>query len=392
MLKGKRQVVYVMLITAIFFYSCEKEVSSDMLVERNGLQYEVNSEKPFSGKSVEYFDGGEVKSNSKSYKEGQLHGQQQIYFNNGQMKADTKFKDGLASGAQSLWYENGQLWSEASWKDGKFNGTVMSWRENGQPDTEEHYKDDILHGVKKMWYKNGRLRFEGNFKDGILVSSPKRWLPDGTLAELTDIDGNVYEIIKIGSQVWMAENLKVTHYRDGTEITNVTGNTAWSNLSTGAYCYYGNNSSNGDTYGALYNRYAVNDSRNIAPEGWRVPTDAEWKELEMYLGMSQSEAGDAVYRGTNEGSKLAGNADLWDSGALENDSEFGSSGFTALPGGYRNDGYGSYLYMGSSGYFWSATEYYSSHAWGRVLSYSRSDVYRLYYDKSIGFSVRCVRD
>jgi len=210
-------------------------------------------------------------------------------------------------------------------------------------------------------------------------------------SNLTDIDGNGYETIAIGNQVWMAENLKVTHYRDGTEITNVTDNAAWSNLSTEAYCYYDNKSSNGDTYGALYNWYAVNDSRNIAPEGWHVPTDAEWKELEMYLGMSQSEADDTGWRGTNEGSKLAGNADLWDSGSLESDSEFGYSGFSALPGGYRTTN-GNYASMGSRGFFWSATETSSTGAWTRVLNYLNSDVSRLNTSKRFGFAVRLLRD
>ena len=211
-------------------------------------------------------------------------------------------------------------------------------------------------------------------------------------SNLTDIDGNGYETIAIGNQVWMAENLKVTHYRDGTEITNVTDNAAWSNLSTEAYCYYDNKSSNGDTYGALYNWYAVNDSRNIAPEGWHVPTDAEWKELEMYLGMSQSEADDTGYRGTNEGSKLAGNADLWDSGSLESDSEFGYSGFSALPGGYRYYTSGSYSHLGYRGYFWSATEGSSLSAWYRSLFCISSDIDRDYYGKRHGFAVRLLRD
>ena len=209
---------------------------------------------------------------------------------------------------------------------------------------------------------------------------------------MTDLDGNIYQTIRIGNQVWMAENLKVTHYRDGTLITQISTSTAWLNLSTEAYCIYNNNASNEvDTYGALYNWYAATDSRHIAPEGWHVPTDDEWKELEMALGMSQSEADDTGWRGTNEGSKLAGIADLWNNGALENNSAFGSSGFTALPGGYRSS-YGYYDYLGNFGYFWSATESSSTNAWYRLLYYYFSDVSRYDYDKRHGFSVRCVRD
>ena len=210
---------------------------------------------------------------------------------------------------------------------------------------------------------------------------------------VVDIDGNLYETIQIGDQVWMAENLKVTHYRDGTAIPNLTDAGGWTNTSSGAYCIYNNNASNEvDSYGALYNWYAVNDSRNIAPSGWHVPSDDEWKELEMALGMSQSEADATGYRGTNEGSKLAGNAALWASGVLKNDSEFGSSGFTALPGGYRSYYGGSYDYMGNNGYFWSATGYSSNFAWLRVLDYRYSGVGRGSSSRRDGFAVRLLRD
>jgi len=210
---------------------------------------------------------------------------------------------------------------------------------------------------------------------------------------VTDYDGNVYSTVTIGNQVWMTENLKVTHYRDGTEITNVTDAAAWIALTTEAYCIYNNNaSSEVDTYGALYNWYAATDAHNIAPEGWHVPTDAEWKELEMALGMSQSEADRLGCRGTNEGSKLASHADLWNDGTLENDSEFGTSGFTALPGGDRSHYSGGYVTMGYNGGFWSATEYGSTTAWGRELYYVHSDVNRGHFSRRYGFAVRCVRD
>ncbi|MCF7815049.1 MAG: fibrobacter succinogenes major paralogous domain-containing protein, partial [Candidatus Cloacimonetes bacterium] len=156
---------------------------------------------------------------------------------------------------------------------------------------------------------------------------------DSGNATVTDIDGNVYQTLVLGDQEWMAENLKVTHYRNGDPIPNVTTNSTWAGLSTNAYCYYDNDPANGDTYGALYNWYAVDDARGLAPEGWHVPTDAEIMELEMYLGMSQQQANSTGYRGTNEGSKLAGGYDLWQNGALRNDPEFGSSGFSFLPGG-----------------------------------------------------------
>ncbi len=213
----------------------------------------------------------------------------------------------------------------------------------------------------------------------------------GGTGTVTDIDGNVYQTIIIGTQEWMMENLKVTHYRDGTAIPTGHSNSDWSNLSTGAYAVYNDDESNADTYGYLYNWYAVDDSRNIAPEGWHVPTDDEWKTLEMYLGMSQGEADNTGWRGTNEGSKLAGNADLWNNGNLENNAEFGTSGFTALPGGYRSTN-GYYYDLGSHGSFWSSTEDDSDTAWYRGLYYSNSGVARGGSYKLYGFSVRCVRD
>jgi len=210
---------------------------------------------------------------------------------------------------------------------------------------------------------------------------------------VTDIDGNVYQTIQIGNQLWMAENLKVTQYRDGTEIPNEIDGPVWNALTTGAYCIYNNNASNEvDTYGALYNWYAVADGRNIAPEGWHVPTDDEWKELEMALGMSQSEVDATGYRGTNEGSKLAGNADLWNAGALENDSEFGSSGLLALPGGVRSSSTGNFHSMGIAGYFGSTTEQSSEGWWVREVAYNYSGVTRSGGDKETGFAVRCLSD
>ncbi len=210
---------------------------------------------------------------------------------------------------------------------------------------------------------------------------------DGTV---TDIDGNVYQAVKIGDQWWMAENLKVTHYRNGDAIAHVTDNTEWTNLSSGAWCVYDNNDGNTDTYGLLYNWYAVDDSRNIAPEGWHVPTDEEWKELEMYLGMSQSEADDTGWRGTDEGGKLkATGTEYWNS---PNEGATNESGFSALPGGCRYFYSGYFYFMGFYGYWWSSTEASSTSAWNRGLYCGYSDVCRSYDYKRYGFSVRCLRD
>jgi len=209
---------------------------------------------------------------------------------------------------------------------------------------------------------------------------------DGTV---TDIDGNSYQIVKIGNQRWMAENLKVTHYQNGSAIPHVTDNGIWPNLSSGAYCNYNNDVNNVSTYGRLYNWYAVNDSRNIAPQGWHVPSDDEWKELEMYLGMSQSEVDSEGWRGTDEGGKMkeAGTAH-WDS---PNTCATNSSGFTALPGGHRS-GSGNFIYVSSYSYWWSASDRIASFAWCRNLYSHNSQVGRYAIDKHDGFSIRCVRD
>ena len=210
---------------------------------------------------------------------------------------------------------------------------------------------------------------------------------------VTDIDGNTYRTIKIGDQWWMAENLRVTHYRNGDAIPKVTGNSEWTDLSSGAYCAYDNDESNAETYGYLYNWYAVDDSRNIAPEGWRVPTDEDWKQLEMALGMSQSEADDIDWRSYSEGSKLAGNASLWNDGVLENNSAFGVSGFSALPGGYRVAYLGGYYrHMGFFAYIWSSLEASHDLAWHRALKNSHTGVWRGTNGKEDGYSVRCIRD
>ncbi|HOX84790.1 MAG TPA: fibrobacter succinogenes major paralogous domain-containing protein [bacterium] len=207
--------------------------------------------------------------------------------------------------------------------------------------------------------------------------------------EMKDIDGNRYRTVKIGEQWWMAENLKVTHYRNGEAIANITENDAWGNPETGAYCSYDNNDGNVPTYGRLYNWYAVNDLRGLAPEGWHVPSDEEWKQLEMYLGMSQSEADDIGWRGTNEGGKLKETTTThWQN---PNTGATNESGFSALPGGCRND-VGVFHNIGKYTLYWSSLESHANRAWHRDLGFSRSEVVRFYDHKLYGFSVRCVKD
>ena len=211
---------------------------------------------------------------------------------------------------------------------------------------------------------------------------------------VTDIDGNIYETVFIGQQEWISENLKVTHYNNGDEIlTGLTG-LEWESLDnseTGAFSVYDDNPENIDVYGNLYNWYAVDDDRSICPVGFHVPSDEDWMELEMALGMSYEEANEWLFRGTNEGSQLAGTADLWQDGDLESNGEFGSSGFFALPGGFRYYIVNSpYYYLGSNGYFGSSTSAGPTFAWNRGLDYNYSEIHRYILDKRFGFSVRGV--
>ncbi len=223
-------------------------------------------------------------------------------------------------------------------------------------------------------------------------------------SQISDIDGNIYNTVKIGDQWWMQENLKVTHYPDGTAIPLVESTLTWDVLDTldKAYCYYDNSTSNRDIYGALYTwGAAMNDEESsnanpsgvqgVCPTGWHLPSDDEWKELEMYLGISSADIDNMGYRGTNEGSKLAGNSALWNDGVLEDDAAFGTSGFLALPSGYRNPS-GNFGEMGSYIFLWSSTSYSGATSWRRGLFYEKSLVDREVSYKMDGFPVRCVKD
>ena len=184
------------------------------------------------------------------------------------------------------------------------------------------------------------------------------------------------QTVTIGSQVWTSKNLDVATYRNGDVIPQVQDENAWENLTTGAWCYYDNDASNGTEYGKLYNWYAVNDPRGLAPNGYHIPTDAEWTQLSDYLG-GESEAG----------TKMKST-----SGWVVNGNGTNSSGFSGLPGGFRRNSLGTFDAIGEDGYWWSSTENGTNAAWDRVLVYNNGNVYRYYSSKVNGFSVRCLRD
>jgi uncharacterized protein (TIGR02145 family) len=223
---------------------------------------------------------------------------------------------------------------------------------------------------------------------------------------VTDIDGNLYTTIMIGSQCWLRENLKVERYTDGTAIPYPgTDNLAWETTSTGAYAYYENNSSYKDPYGALYNWFAVdyesNGNKFLCPIGWRVPSHNDWTQLEQYIcyetgGMNCEsifpyDNTTEGWLGNNEGSYLAGNSMLWNSGALISNMYFEQSGWLGLPGGTRDSG-GTYSSIGQSGYWWSTDKNEFDEPWYRTIQSGQTGISRYYYWGGTGRSVKCVKD
>ena len=233
----------------------------------------------------------------------------------------------------------------------------------------------------------------------MIISSCKKTANPSVSIEtgsVTDVSGRTYKTVKIGSQWWMAEDLRVTKYRDSSFITLVgstaADTTTWSSQTTGAYC--NNKDPLGNVIGVFYNYYAVNDSRGIAPAGWHIPTDAEWKVLEQHLGMSSGDANNTGWRGAHEAEKLkvvngtvngwAAYGDVWPTN---------ESGFTALAGGCRmfNGDFGDPGQY-STGFWWTVSAQAADKAWYRYLDYKNANVFRYYGLKAYGFSVRCIKD
>jgi len=190
--------------------------------------------------------------------------------------------------------------------------------------------------------------------------------------------------IVIGTQQWMRENLDVLTYRNGDTIPQVTDPAAWGALTTGAWCYYDNDPANGAIYGKLYNWYAVNDPRGLAPQGWHIPTDEEWTTLSTKLGGEDVAGGKMKSTGTT----------LWSN---PNTGATNSSGFAGLPGGFRFMS-GPFTNVGDGGIWWSATEGSTARYWNRTLSYFFGSLGRTNGSagdggaKTLGCSVRCLRD
>jgi uncharacterized protein (TIGR02145 family) len=191
-----------------------------------------------------------------------------------------------------------------------------------------------------------------------------------------DVDGNIYRTVVIGKQVWMAENLRVTRFRNGDQLRMVTDGGTWSHFPTAAYCHYNNDTNKSNLYGLLYNWHVVNDSRNIAPEGWHLPTEQELATLITFAG------GDTVAAGKlkDTGHWLSPNAGAGN-----------EYNFSALPGGYRFSD-GAFHTLGSNGYWWSLTGSYSMYAWTPRIYLGFADVKRDQRFENYGLAVRCVKD
>lgn len=224
----------------------------------------------------------------------------------------------------------------------------------------------------------------------LILSCSKEESSSPTSPSFTDIDGNTYTEIKIGNQTWYKENLSVSKYNDGTEIPQVNDPSEWATLTTGAWCYYDDDSSTEETFGKLYNWYAVagiynsaslNDAslrKKLAPQGNHIPSDAEWTAMTNSLG-------------SNAGGKLKEEGDeYW---YETNDEVTNSSGFNGLPGGICISN-GSFHLLGYHGYWWTSTTTSNdvATAWNRSLNYNSNVVCRSFDDKKYGFSVRFIKD
>ena len=207
----------------------------------------------------------------------------------------------------------------------------------------------------------------------------------GTFAQqksgfMTDLDGNFYKTVIIGDQEWMGENLRTTKFNDGTPVVNEPDMTKWVQITTPAYSWCNIDIANKETFGALYNWYAVNTG-NLCPVGWRVPSDDDWTKLTDFLGGGEIAGGKLKESGTLH----------WNS---PNSGATNETGFSAVPAGYRYGyfwGQGTFYEMGINGYYFTSTECTNTHIWTRTMNAGNAKVYRSIFVKNNGFSVRCIK-
>lgn len=269
------------------------------------------------------------------------------------------------------------------------------------------YNSQVLNEVatkvatgKSMTYHEGNILHYSGFSESnntILTDSPlETKVYSLEFMRCQDFEKNTYPAVKIGAQWWMAGNLKTTKYADGSDIPNLSVNTTWAGATSGAFCWYENDVKNTNPYGALYNWFAVADSRKICPAGWHVPTDGEWTILESFLINNGFN-----FDGTANGNKIAKSMAAtthWDPsttrGAIGNKdfpSSRNKSGFSAYPGGGRSHT-GAFDIKGLFGLFWTSTEKSSTEAWAKYLFNDDVTLDRWGDLKKLGYSVRCIKD
>jgi uncharacterized protein (TIGR02145 family) len=293
--------------------------------------------------------------------------------------------DGVVS---SSIMERGFVWSDAP--NPNLNSNVVIVGEGtGSFDTAVYgyFNPNVVYTVRAFVRTENNIAYYGNSTTFQILPSAAHTCgasnvhnPNLTYGTMTDQEGNVYKTIVIGTQEWMAENLNTSIYRNGDAIPTNLSNAEWENTfntQQGAWAYYNNDESYACPYGKLYNWYALNDARNLCPVGWHVPSDEEWSTLTNFLG-GDNQAGLAM---------KAASTEYWNSQNLAEN----SSGFSGLPGGYRND-FGGYTSVGFYGYWWSSTQSGSLYAWYRSLDYFDAYVLRSSFNTQYGFSVRCLRD
>ena len=241
---------------------------------------------------------------------------------------------------------------------------------------------------------NGGTTWQGPLKKvtgdvGVNIISGSKTITWNVLEEFEELRGtNImfqiraedtsFETVKIGKQVWMKKNLDVLTYRNGDTIPEVNNPNEWAKLTTGAWCYYDNDPKNDEIYGKLYNWYAVNDPRGLAPKGFHVPNDADWNNIIKNLGGEYLAGGKMKSTGTS----------LWIS---PNKAATNESGFTGLPGGYRYKN-GVFINIGYFGSWWSSLEYDNTYAWNHWLNCSLVSSEISNFSKTVGFSVRCIKN
>lgn len=258
------------------------------------------------------------------------------------------------------------------------------------------------------WTAGDELRYIGYATSGTIVHSAAiqeapstsatrtfimtagRVCPDSPT--VTDVEGHVYTAVQVGSQCWMAQNLRAGAYSNGDAILNVQEAGPWMGLNSGAWSHYGNDPAYQENYGKLYNWYAAVDPRNVCPAGWHVPADADWQIMETALGMPADELELDGYRGEAQqvgGSMKSSGTEFW---SPPNSGATNGTGFSGLPGGARFYLNGGFSTLGELGFWWSASQAGEFIAWSRYLTSDLDGIGRYGYPKGSGFAVRCVRD